>query len=63
MGAYSLSSSALLLPSSLRFWHGVETESYCVAQAGLELGDPPSSASQVLGLHGCAATPTLFCDF
>jgi hypothetical protein len=28
-----------------------------VDQAGLELRDPPASASQVLGLKACAATP------
>jgi hypothetical protein len=30
-----------------------------VNQAGLELRNPPASASQVLGLKGCATTPSL----
>ena len=29
-----------------------------VDQAGLELGNPPASASQVLGLKACATTPS-----
>jgi hypothetical protein len=31
-----------------------------VDQAGLELRNPPASASQVLGLKVCATTPGLF---
>jgi hypothetical protein len=30
-----------------------------VDQAGLELRNPPASASQVLGLKACATTPSL----
>jgi hypothetical protein len=30
---------------------------HCVHQAGLELRNPPASASQVLGLKACATTP------
>jgi hypothetical protein len=32
---------------------------HSVDQAGLELRNPPASASQVLGLKACASTPTL----
>jgi hypothetical protein len=31
-----------------------------VDQAGLELRNPPASASQVLGLKACATTPSLY---
>jgi hypothetical protein len=31
-----------------------------VDQAGLELRNPPASASQILGLKACATTPGLF---
>jgi hypothetical protein len=36
-----------------------------VDQAGLELTNPPASASQVLGLKACATTPGFipFCSF
>jgi hypothetical protein len=34
-----------------------------VGQAGLELRNPPASASRVLGLKACATTPDLFLDF
>jgi hypothetical protein len=34
-----------------------ETGFICVALAGLELRNPPASASQVLGLKACATTP------
>jgi hypothetical protein len=34
-----------------------------VDQAGLELRNPPASASQVLGLKACATTARLFCFF
>jgi hypothetical protein len=30
---------------------------HCVDQAGLELRNPPTSASRVLGLKACATTP------
>jgi hypothetical protein len=33
---------------------------HSVDQAGLELRNPPASASQVLGLKVCAITPGLF---
>jgi hypothetical protein len=32
---------------------------YFVDQAGLELRNPPASASQVLGLKACATTPSI----
>jgi hypothetical protein len=32
---------------------------HCVDQAGLELRNPPASASQVLGLQACATTAQL----
>jgi hypothetical protein len=32
-------------------------ETHSVDQAGLELRNPPASASQVLGLKACATTP------
>jgi hypothetical protein len=32
-------------------------ETHFVDQAGLELRNPPASASQVLGLKACATTP------
>jgi hypothetical protein len=34
-----------------------------VDQAGLELRNPPASASQVLGLKACATTPGSNCVF
>jgi hypothetical protein len=34
-----------------------------VDQAGLELRDPPASASQVLGLKACATTPSVYFVF
>jgi hypothetical protein len=34
-----------------------------VDQAGLELRNPPASASQVLGLKACATTPGPLCYF
>jgi len=34
-----------------------------VDQAGLELRNPPASASQVLGLKVCATTPGFSADF
>jgi hypothetical protein len=37
--------------------------SHSVDQAGLEFGDPPASASQVLGLKGCVTTTWLFFFF
>jgi hypothetical protein len=36
---------------------------HSVDQAGLELRNPPASASRVLGLKACAATPDLLCVF
>jgi hypothetical protein len=33
---------------------------HSVDQAGLELRNPPASASQVLGLKACATMPSLF---
>jgi hypothetical protein len=33
---------------------------HSVDQAGLELGNPPASASQVLGIKACATTARLF---
>jgi hypothetical protein len=33
---------------------------HSVDQAGLELGNPPASASQVLGLKACAPTARLY---
>jgi hypothetical protein len=42
---------------ALFFWFWVfETGFLCVDQAGLELRNPPASASQVLGLKACATT-------
>jgi hypothetical protein len=35
-------------------------ETHSVDQAGLELRNPPASASQVLGLKACATTPSYF---
>jgi hypothetical protein len=35
-------------------------ETHFVDQAGLELRNPPASASQVLGLKACATTPGFF---
>jgi hypothetical protein len=35
------------------WWSGTHS----VDQAGLELRNPPASASQVLGLKACATTP------
>jgi hypothetical protein len=35
-------------------------ETHFVDQAGLELRNPPASASQVLGLKACASTPSLY---
>jgi hypothetical protein len=35
---------------------------HSVDQAGLELRNPPASASQVLGLKACATTAQLWCD-
>jgi hypothetical protein len=34
-----------------------------VDQAGLELRNPPASASRVLGLKACATMPCLFISF
>ncbi|GAB1292780.1 Non-structural maintenance of chromosomes element 4 [Apodemus speciosus] len=34
---------------------------HSVDQAGLELRNPPASASQVLGLQACATTPSIMC--
>jgi hypothetical protein len=34
-------------------------ETHSVEQTGLELGNPPASASQVLGLKACATTAQL----
>jgi hypothetical protein len=36
---------------------------HSVDQAGLELRNPPASASQVLGLKACATTPGLYVCF
>jgi hypothetical protein len=36
---------------------------HSVDQAGLELRDPPASASQVLGLKACATTPGMSSSF
>jgi hypothetical protein len=36
-----------------------ETRFLCIALAGLELRNPPASASQVLGLKACATTAQL----
>jgi hypothetical protein len=44
------------------FWF-FETGFLCVAQAGLELRDPPASASQVLGSKACATMPGAHCTF
>jgi hypothetical protein len=36
---------------------------HSVDQAGLELRNPPASASQVLGLKACVTTPSITCWF
>jgi hypothetical protein len=36
---------------------------HSVDQAGLELRNPPASATQVLGLKACATTARLLCPF
>lgn len=46
--------------SSILFCFCFETESSCVAQARHQSRNPPASASRVLGLQGCATTPS-FC--
>ena len=40
------------------FWF-FETGFLSIAQAGLELRNPPASASQMLGLKACATTPRM----
>jgi hypothetical protein len=42
-------------------WHNTGT--YFVNQAGLELGDLPASASQVMRLKACATTILLIINF
>jgi hypothetical protein len=39
------------------------SSTHFVDQAGLELRDPPASASRVLGLKACATTPGFECVF
>jgi hypothetical protein len=58
----------ILSVSLCLFFFSPETGFLCpgthsVDQAGLELRNPPASASQVLGLKACATTPGSLCLF
>jgi hypothetical protein len=50
----------LVCPDSVSLYSPGCLETHFVDQAGLDLRNPPASASRMLGLKACATTPSKF---